>query len=156
IPELIKLHEADLLDEWIREQKEVVKQAGKIKDAELRAQCAEFLVRLRRAAQGNNLAEVHGPRGGELRELLGDVSRSRGLQGFSPSETATFIFSLKRPLFGLLRRALAKDPERLVLETWRTNELLDTLGLFTTEVYQKSREEVILRQQQEMLELSTP
>src|SRR5262249_11593813 len=68
----------------------------------------------------------------------------------------TFIFSLKRPLFALLRRALGKDAEGLARETWLATALLDELGLYTTEVYQKAREDVILRQQQEMLELSTP
>ena len=79
-----------------------------------------------------------------------------GLQGFSPSETATFVFSHKQPLFSRIRRELGKDADALAEETWRATELLDQLGLYTTEVYQKSREEVITRQQQEMLELSTP
>jgi rsbT co-antagonist protein RsbR len=34
--------------------------------------------------------------------------------------------------------------------------MLDQLGLYTTEAYQKTRDEVIMRQQEEMLELSTP
>jgi rsbT co-antagonist protein RsbR len=156
LPELLKQHEPDLLDEWVREQRAVLRQGGQIPDQELRTQCAEFLNRLRQAAHGNDLADPHGPRWDELRAMLGEVSRARGRQGFSPSETATFIFSLKRPLFALLRRAFAKDPEALVRETWTANELLDRLGLYTTEVYQEAREEVIRRQQQDMLELSTP
>ena len=48
------------------------------------------------------------------------------------------------------------DPAELGAETWTATVLLDRLGLFTTEVYQRSREEVIARQQQELLELSTP
>src|SRR5262249_31124277 len=83
-------------------------------------------------------------------------SRSRGRQGFSPSETATFVFSMKKPLFELIRRECARDAEALARESWLATEMLDKLGLFTTEVYQKAREEVIQRQQQEMLELSTP
>ena len=88
--------------------------------------------------------------------MLTDLSRSRGVQGFSPSETATFIFSLKKPLFARLRREVGKDPDVLAEVTWAATELLDSLGLYTTEIYQKTREEVIARQQQEMLELSTP
>ena len=88
--------------------------------------------------------------------MLANLSRSRGLQGFSPSETASFVFSLKKPLFARLRREFSKDAGALAEETWAATELLDKLGLYTTEVYQKSREEVIARQQQEMLELSTP
>src|SRR5262249_53727104 len=91
-----------------------------------------------------------------VREQLGEVSRDRSREGYSPSETATFVFSLKRPLFAVLRRELIREPEALAQETWAATELLDKLGLYTTEVYQKSREEVIQRQQAEMMELSTP
>jgi rsbT co-antagonist protein RsbR len=156
IPELLKQHEAELLAEWLQEQKAHTQQRGKINEQELRVQCKEFLDRLRRAAEGDSLADIEGPQWAELRDLLADVSRSRGLQGFSPAETATFVFSLKRPLFNLLRRAVGRDAEALAQETWLGTELIDKLGLFTTEVYQKAREEVIQRQQQEMLELSTP
>src|SRR5262249_13989905 len=103
-----------------------------------------------------NLTNVTASEWGAARDFLGELSRSRGQQGFSPSETASFVFSLKQPLFSRIRRELGKDADALAEETWRATELLDQLGLYTTEVYQKSREEVISRQQQEMLELSTP
>jgi rsbT co-antagonist protein RsbR len=111
---------------------------------------------LKEASEGDNSTNVMAPEWSAAREFLGEVSRSRGLQGFSPSETATFVFSLKQPLFSRLRREVGKDADALAEETWRATELLDSLGLYTTEVYQKGREEVIARQQQEMLELSTP
>jgi rsbT co-antagonist protein RsbR len=88
--------------------------------------------------------------------MLGELSRSCSVRGSSPSETAAFIFTLKKPLFAYLRQELAADVEALADETWSTTELLDRLGLYTTEVYQKAREEIIVRQQQEMLEISTP
>jgi rsbT co-antagonist protein RsbR len=91
-----------------------------------------------------------------VRAQLAELSTTRARQGFSASETATFVFSLKQPLFEKLREALSGDPDQFAEEIWRTTSLLDKLGLFTTEVYQKGREEVIARQQQEMLELSTP
>ena len=91
-----------------------------------------------------------------VRDLLGDLSRARARQGYSPSETATFVFSLKQPLFDRLRQEVGKDPDALAAELWTTTLLLDRLGLYTTEVHQKTREEVISRQQQELLELSTP
>jgi rsbT co-antagonist protein RsbR len=91
-----------------------------------------------------------------VRDLLSGISRTRGAQGFTPSETATFVFSLKPVLFAKLRDQLGTDASTLFEELRRTDELLDRLGLYTTEVYQKNREEVILRQQQDMLELSTP
>ena len=94
--------------------------------------------------------------GQEYVDFLGGLSRSRARQGFSPTETATFIFSFKQPLFEKLRKELESDPEELADEIWTASALLDKLGLFTTEAYQKTREEVIFRQQQELLELSTP
>ena len=91
-----------------------------------------------------------------MKDRLAEISRSRSAQGFSPSETATFVFSLKKPLFARLRRELGGNADALADATWRVTELLDGLGLYTTEAHQKAREEVIARQQEEMLELSTP
>src|SRR5262249_26978821 len=92
----------------------------------------------------------------EVREILADISRSRARQGYSVSETATFVFSLKQPLLERLSARHARDAESLGRLTWVATILLDKLGLFTVDTYQKGREEVIMRQQQEMLELSTP
>lgn len=88
--------------------------------------------------------------------MLSSISRSRSLKGFTPSETATFVFSLKQPLFNRLRLELAHDSENLLEEIWSVTTLIDKLGLWTTEIYQKTREEVIMRQQEELIELSTP
>jgi len=156
IPRILKTHEADLLEEWLREQRSAFRAGSKISESELRTQSREFLSLLQEATQGGNITDVQGPSYGRVRDVLGDVSRSRSLQGFRPSETATFVFSLKRPLFALIRKELATDPESMAAVTWSATELLDKLGLYTTEVYQKSREEVIARQQEELLELSTP
>jgi rsbT co-antagonist protein RsbR len=103
-----------------------------------------------------NTSEIERPEWTTVRNVLRDLSRQRALQGFSPSETAMFVLSLKQPLFDRLRTELASDPQVLGQELWAATELLDQLGLYTTEIYHKSREEVISRQQQEMLELSTP
>jgi len=91
-----------------------------------------------------------------VRELLDDLSRARVAQGFTPSETALFVFSLKEPLFELLRREIGENPDDLARAIWTTTRLLDNLGLYTVEAFAKTREEVIVRQQQELLELSTP
>jgi rsbT co-antagonist protein RsbR len=91
-----------------------------------------------------------------VKETLAEVSRMRALQGFSSSETATFVFSLKQPLFDLAQQKAGHDGKRLAESLWDLTMLLDKLGLYTTEVYQESREAVIHRQQQELMELSTP
>jgi len=157
IPEILKTHEADLVAEWIKEQTATIAGgAGRLKEGELREQCTSFLRLLQQAAQSDKLTDIAGQDWQPVRERLGEISRSRSLQGFSPSETATFVFSFKQPFFARLRRETGKDADALADEIWRATQLLDKLGLYTTEVNQKNREEVIIRQQQEMLELSTP
>jgi rsbT co-antagonist protein RsbR len=156
IPRLLKQYESDLLDEWVRAQLASFRAGSKISETELRNQSTEFLSLLQQATQSGDVTDVQGPAYGRVRDMLGDMSRSRGFQGFSPTETATFVFSLKRPLFARMRKELSNDAEGLAAVTWSATELLDKLGLYTTEVYQKSREEVIARQQEELLELSTP
>ena len=131
-------------------------QTGRIKESELQTQCRNFLQLLRAAlakAGTNGAHEAYRP----VRDLLAEISRSRAIQGFSPTETATFVFSLKQPLFNALHRGkgIERQPT-LAQQIWSITLLLDELGLHTMEVYQKSREEVIVRQQREISELSTP
>jgi rsbT co-antagonist protein RsbR len=91
----------------------------------------------------------------EVRDGLEGFSRSRALQGFSPSETATFVFSMKEPLFGQIR-AKSKSTDTIGEQTWALTLLLDKLGLFAVEAFQRTREELISRQREEIEELSTP
>jgi rsbT co-antagonist protein RsbR len=158
IHEIIFKRESDLLADWMREQLSSTKSRGDLmKESELREQSRQFLNLLSSAAsQQPRLNDINAPAWKETREFLSGISRSRAHQGFSPIETATFIFSLKQPLYTLLRQELEGEPRKLAEEQWVATELLDQLGLFTTDAYQKGREEVIMRQQQELLELSTP
>jgi rsbT co-antagonist protein RsbR len=114
------------------------------------------LALLQPAVQSGDLESIDGPEWTPLREFLTRVSRSRVQQGFTASSTATFVFSLKEPLFARLRTASAKDAAALGAEMWIATTLLDRLGLYTVEGFLKTREEVIQRQQREMMELSTP
>ena len=154
ISRILKSHEEPILDEWMRDQMASFRQAGRISERELRGQSTEFLNLLQVALQTGT--DVQAPAFNRVRDMLGDLSRARALQGFSPAETAIFVFSLKRPLFERFRQELGNDVRALADANWAATELLDKLGLYTTEVYQKGREEVISRQQQELLELSTP
>ncbi|OUL23328.1 anti-anti-sigma factor [Nostoc sp. RF31YmG] len=155
IPEIIGTYEADLLSDWIQELAAVNLRRGLIKEAELKEECREFLSLLRIAAQQGNLTNIQAAQWRDVREMLTSVSQSRSQQGFTPTETAKFIFSFKQPLFNRMRQQL-KDPIELVEEIWLATNLLDQLGLLSMEVYQKAREGVILRQQEELMELSTP
>ncbi len=152
IPEILAAHESELLRDWVAEREA----SGPDRGPDLREVCAEFLAKLRFAVRGGHLDDVLGPDWAGLREMLAGLSRARGIQGFTPTETATFVFSLKKPLFEQLRASLKDESEAMVEEIGRSSALLDRLGLWTTEVHQQAREEVIARQQQEMLELSTP
>ena len=128
---------------------------GVITEQELQQQCADFLARLEIALQDESSPGLDSPALEEIKEVLREISRSRGLQGFSPSETAMFIFGLKAALFQALQQDDA-EAASLITNVIALNALLDQLGLYTTEIYQKTREEVIQRQGQELLELTTP
>jgi rsbT co-antagonist protein RsbR len=154
LADLIRSHESEVLKEWLQSQREsVTMRRDLINDAELERQSRDFL-----RAFSSGLAEsndILSPGWTSVRELVTKTSESRARQGFTPSETATFIFSLKQPLFALIRRNRG-EAEWLGADTWTATTLLDALGLLTAEAYVRSREEIINRQQQEMLELSTP
>ena len=153
---VIKSHEKELLAEWMKEQLSAKTSRGDlIKESELREQSRAFLSGVQVASQKGGTEDLEGPAWADVKQQLDQLSRSRALAGFSPSETATFVFSLKQPLFTRLRGEV-KDSADLVEEMWHATLLLDKLGLYTTEAYQKSREEVIDRQSRELLELSTP
>ena len=156
IPDIVGRYEAEILPEWVDQQLAAGTQRRDLmEERELREQSKRFLALLRGTLQ-NGAGDPDAPAWASTREFLGELSRRRAQLGFSPSETATFVFSLKQPLFERLRKELVREPETLAEEIWYGTKLLDRLGLYTTEVYQKGRDEMIARQQQEMLELSTP
>jgi rsbT co-antagonist protein RsbR len=156
IATLIGKHQQTLLSEWLT----VHKRDGRAHHATVHAAASDlgrdFLDQLRRGAATGELDDIAIPEWAPMRELLEDLSRARATQGFSPSETAMFVFSFKQPLFELLRRELGSDAEQVATQTWCVTRLLDRLGLYTFEHYTRTREEVIGRQQEELLELSTP
>jgi rsbT co-antagonist protein RsbR len=152
---IIRKHEADILAEWLRLQAEVRSPHGTIDEAEQRSASRDFLSALAKAVGEQSAADLRAPAFDRVREILTDISNTRARLGFSPSETATFVFSLKQPLFTRLRKEIA-DAQGLADALWTATLLIDGLGLFTTEAFQKTREEVIQRQQRELLELSTP
>ncbi|MDB6042795.1 MAG: Anti-anti-sigma factor [Gammaproteobacteria bacterium] len=147
----------ELLGDWLQGQLAAsTLRSDLMKENELREQSRELLALLQTATQNGSLERIDGTDWTAVREFLARVSRSRAQQGFSSSDTATFVFSLKEPLFARLRADLGNDAQALADELWATGYLLDRLGLYTTEMYVKGREEVISRQQREMMELSTP
>jgi rsbT co-antagonist protein RsbR len=156
IAALVSKNEQTILPEWIELQKKAgTLHTGRISEGELQSQSKNFL-NLLRDALATGGSDVANAAYEPAKAMLGDLSRSRALQGFTPSETASFIFSLKRPLFNALNRDKALSAEQIAQTVWTTILLLDELGLYTLDIFQKSREEVIVRQQREIAELSTP
>ncbi|MBK8017631.1 MAG: STAS domain-containing protein [Betaproteobacteria bacterium] len=154
---LLEAHETNILEDWVARQKaSAAFRPDLIGEKALATQSTEFLRALLAALEHATSTDIFRTEWTDVRHMLEDISASRAHQGFSPSETATFVFSLKEALFSVLREKLRHDGQALADTLWYTTELVDKMGLFTTEAYQRRREEVIVRQQRELLELSTP
>jgi rsbT co-antagonist protein RsbR len=150
VVELLERSQAEVLDEWLKEQASALtRRSDLISDAEVREQSSGLIGLLKNAFAAGS--QIDGPEWKPVRVQLEEISRKRATLGFSPSETAMFVFSLKQPLMKRLKQANAS-----IEDIWEVTDILDKLGLYTTEVFQKAREQVISRQQAEMLELSTP
>ena len=153
----LKKRRTDILAQWLNELERTSPSArGRLSTAELQRQGSDFLDGLIAAVQTQDPSDFSAPGWILVRTFLEDLSRRRVVAGYSSDETATFIFSLKRPVFDALREECGSDAARLSVDLWAATELIDKLGLHTVKAFQASREEVIGRQQMELLELSTP
>ncbi|WP_313348027.1 STAS domain-containing protein [Stenotrophomonas sp.] len=152
--DLIRGHQDTVVTQWA-EQLAGQSQDGRLSARELDTQVRGFWG-LFQSALSTSGSGLTGPEWQEIQHFLEQLSRDRVLKGFNSAETASFLFSLKRPLFELFQQHLADDPKVLGDQLWAISELIDGLGLHSVKAYQKTREDVIQRQQEEMLELSTP
>jgi rsbT co-antagonist protein RsbR len=153
----LKSRRSEILSQWTEQlQRASTSAKGRLSAQDLKSQAKEFLDVLVDTSQAQDTSDIGAPGWQPVRTFLEDLSRQRVLAGFSSDETAIFIFSLKRPVFEALKQECGKDAERLSEELWKATELLDKLGLHTVKTFQMSREDVIGRQQTELLELSTP
>jgi rsbT co-antagonist protein RsbR len=156
INELLTTDEASLLRDWIDAQVTSTSfRSDRTSKTEIAEQSARFLAVLRQAL-ASQTTDIHSPGWSNMRQLLEELSASRVRQGFSPSETASFVFSFKQTLFNRFVQSSQADRETTMHAFYEGGQLLDKLGLFTTEVFQRAREQVVVRQQQELMELSTP
>lgn len=157
LPAIVEQYQQEILADWVRLQTESGNwRSGKLQDSQLHDDTRRFLNVLSAALKSGVQFEPRSPQWADVREFLSEVSRSRAVQGFSPSQVATFILSLKQPLFTRLRTQLANEPQAVADTLWEATLLLDALGLYTTELYQQARESVITHQQEALIELSTP
>jgi rsbT co-antagonist protein RsbR len=156
LPELLKRHQSAILENWLQYQKNDHGARSPLSDAEMRENARALLDAIREAAQAGSVTDVSTDTWSRVRSLLSESSKTRAKLGFSPAETARFVFSLKQSLFELLQREYASDPKALAAEIWAASLLVDSLGLLTTDASIQARDEMVARQQREMLELSTP
>jgi rsbT co-antagonist protein RsbR len=153
----LQTHRQQILSSWMQQLEAASSSAkGRLSSKDLARQAGDFLDVLVKTAQSQDTANVSTAGWQDVRTFLEELSRSRVLAGYSSDETATFVFSLKRPVFDALREEFGKDADKFAAETWAATELLDKLGLHTVKTFQTSRESIINRQQTELLELSTP
>lgn len=155
LSDILSQHQQEILAEWIKEMSRAIRRTDLLKDSDLRSQCSRILQVLKDAT-ASGATTFQSPSFDPVREVLDGISRSRAEQGFKPSETATFVFSLKPPLFTQIQADHKGDPEAIVAELWSASDLIDAMGLHTMEMFQQARENTIRRQQEELLELSTP
>jgi rsbT co-antagonist protein RsbR len=159
---LLSERREQVLDAWVRAQdRKLETRAGRTSEANVRAECTALLDALELAVAGDystdvKSVDVKSVEYADVTQLVNAMSKDRARQGYSPTETAIAVFSLKDALLGVLEEACADRPELLVTEIKSMNALVDDLGLQTFEAYVAGREEVIVSQQQSMLALSTP
>jgi rsbT co-antagonist protein RsbR len=156
ISQLIQEHQTEIGAQWIVQLEALTVRGTSSAKEQLRSHCKSFLSAFANATRSGELTDIDHRAWDEVRDLLAEISSSRARSGSTPNETASFVFSLKQPLFAQLRQGLTGDAEAITASSWTISTLLDSLGLYTIEVFQKTKDQIIVRQQQELLELSTP
>jgi rsbT co-antagonist protein RsbR len=152
----IQANRTSVLKDWLENLKSAVQRRDLINDRELESQASEMLSAIADVPSGSKLSDLSQSGWQPLKSILGSLSVSRAVQGFTPSETALFVLSLKPTLFALVRRDKGRGAEELLTDVSAINDFIDNLALHTTDSYIHGRDQVIARQQEEMLELSTP
>lgn len=156
ILDLIRENQSSVLQDWLNGIKSATRRRDLMDDRELAIQAEEVLRMMCSAPAGAALDNLNLAAWQPLKDLLASLSASRAVQGFTPSETALFVLSLKSPVFKLVRKQGANDGNKLFLDMTSADDFIDKLALHTTDSYIHGRDQVIARQQEEMLELSTP
>lgn len=150
---LSALSQGELIDRWVDESG--VKEAGARRSMDAEAGQITNALSQALTAQADP-ASLQGPEWSDLRHALESLSGSRAARGQSAAATSAFILGLKKPLFTVLQRELGADPGALMEAVWATTTLVDQIAQYAVSTFQQAREDIIKRQQEELLELSTP
>ncbi len=154
--EIISRNEERIRTDWMKDMTSSVQRADLMSSTELNEQSAALLKAIAKGASSSQATDISSAEWAPAREMLQDISASRARQGFTPSQTSSFVLSLRHPLFTTIQKELRGSQDEMVDTLWSATQLLDHLSLVTTETFMATREELISRQQQELLELSTP
>lgn len=146
-----------VFEDWVKIQlAETTLRDGLISGEELQRQSEELLNALLQAMAKGTFDNIYTDEYERVNNILSDISITRARQGFSPRETNLYVLSLKQAMCDVLEQERHDQPEVLYKEILQVNKLLDNMSNVAFETYLKGREEVILRQTDEMNEISTP
>ncbi|RYY48402.1 MAG: STAS domain-containing protein [Chitinophagaceae bacterium] len=146
----------DILELWMGQQlKDASLRDDLTTNEDLRSESEELLHAFLDSIRKDNYSDIDAPEFDKTLEVLSGISNNRARQGYSPRETGTFVFSLKEAISKVLEKEIA-DPVTLYKENSKVNKLVDSLAVYTFESFIRGREDVILRQTNEMAEISTP
>ncbi|AMM50976.1 anti-anti-sigma factor [Rufibacter sp. DG15C] len=153
----LKGKKKQLLEAWMGNQiKDAALRDDLMSVSELQQQSDELLTSLLKAFTSSQSDNIESASYENTQDLINEISISRARQGFSPRETSAYILSLKEVLSNALVEQFASDPSSLYQEIISVNKIMDSLSIVAMETYIKGREEVIMRQTNEMSEISTP
>lgn len=155
--QLLGQHEEQILTEWLQEAGAASSRVTDAARRAMRGEAEEMLHGLRDALKaGGDPDQFQAAQWAALRQTLETLSRSRAAQGQSAGDTSAFVLAFKRPLFTAVQRDFAGNAERQMAAVWAISVAVDRMAQWTVTTYQQSREDIIRRQQQDLLELSTP
>ena len=157
VAKLLQKKKKQIMEDWMTNQ---LSDAGLRDDLmsneDLREQSDDLLDTFLKVLTDKNLGDAESSDFEPVLEILAGISMSRARQGFSPRETGVYVFSLKEALIRALHTELKEDTASLLDAVVRMNRLMDAMSLATFETFIKGREEIILRQTDEIAEISTP
>jgi rsbT co-antagonist protein RsbR len=153
---LLQKQKKNILELWMKNQlADEGLREDLISNEDLRSQSEELISSLVNNLTSSDMEDLDGENWNPVIEILGGIAITRARQGFSPRETGRFVFSLKDALLAILQKEIA-DSKTLFEESNKISRVMDNLSIITFETFIKGREEVILRQTDEIAEISTP
>ena len=155
--QLLQKQKKNILELWMKNQlADEGLREDLISNEELRSQSEELINVLISNLSGQTFNDINSEEWSPVIEILGGIAITRARQGFTPRETGNFLFSLKEALLEVLQQQIKNDPQALFDESIKINRIMDNLSVITFETFIKGREDVILRQTDEISEISTP